>query len=220
MNQSLWVVFADASIVVKLVMLLLLSASVLSWTFIFQRWFYLKNLDQSINDFESEFWSGRELNQLYENHRLAKDNGMSEIFHAGFKEFMRLRNQVKLSNVHLIEAVQRSMRIAYSREVEKLEQHLSFLGSVGSVSPYIGLFGTVWGIMNSLHALGNVQQATIAMVAPGISETLIATAMGLFAAIPAVLAYNRFSNKVERLLNQYETFQEEFSSILQHQLGS
>lgn len=217
-NQSLWVIFADASLVVKVVMMLLLAASVVSWTFIFQRWMYLKNLNQSLNEFENEFWSGKDLTQLYASVRNENENGLSEIFQAGYKEFVRLRKQTNIANSHLIEGVQRAMRIAYAREVDKLEQHLPFLASVGSVSPYVGLFGTVWGIMNSLHALGNVQQATIAMVAPGISETLIATAMGLFAAIPAVLAYNRYSNKVERLLNQYETFQEEFSSILQRQL--
>lgn len=217
-NQSLWIIFWDASLVVKSVMLLLLAASVVSWTFIFQRWLYLKNLNKSLCEFENEFWSGKDLNHLYAVAHEEGENGLAEIFQAGYKEFMRLRKQTNISNAHLIEGVQRAMRIAYAREVDKLEQHLPFLASVGSVSPYIGLFGTVWGIMNALHALGNVQQATIAMVAPGISETLIATAMGLFAAIPAVLAYNRISSKVERLLNQYETFQEEFSSILQRQL--
>lgn len=217
-NQSLWVIFADASLVVKAVMLLLLAASIISWTFIFQRWIYLKNLNQSLSEFENKFWSGRDLTQLYEATR-DDDNGLAEIFQAGYKEFTRLRKQATMANTYLIEGVQRAMRIAYAREVDKLEQHLPFLASVGSVSPYVGLFGTVWGIMNALHALGNVQQATIAMVAPGISETLIATAMGLFAAIPAVLAYNRYNSRVERLLNQYETFQEEFSSILQRQLA-
>lgn len=137
---------------------------------------------------------------------------------AGFREFIRLRKQGGVAPSVILEGIQRAMRIARSREMDKLEQHLSFLATVGSTSPYVGLFGTVWGIMTSFHALGSAQQATIAMVAPGISEALIATAMGLFAAIPAVIAYNRFANEVERLLNQYDTFQEEFSNILYRQV--
>lgn len=221
-DQSLWMYFTDAGAVVKAVMLILLAASIISWTFILQRFSYFKRSTRAIKQFEDQFWSGADLNKLYS--EIDKKNeehlGLSHIFHAGFKEFLRLRQQAGISRDAIIEGVQRAMRIASARENEKLELHLPFLASVGSVSPYIGLFGTVWGIMTSFHALGSVQQATIAMVAPGISEALIATAMGLFAAIPAVLAYNRYSSQVERLQNNFETFQDEFSNILQRQSQS
>jgi biopolymer transport protein TolQ len=218
-DQSLWLYFADASVIVKLVMLMLLAASMMSWTFIFQHGAFLKRARLAMDAFEERFWSGIELSKLYADISASKDDlrGLENIFQAGFREFFRLRKQGGIAAAVIMEAAQRAMRIAHSHETDKLEQHLSFLATVGSTSPYVGLFGTVWGIMTSFHALGNAQQATIAMVAPGISEALIATAMGLFAAIPAVIAYNRFANDVERLLNRYDTFQEEFSSILYRQ---
>ena len=217
-NQSLWIYFVDAGMVVKTVMLILLAVSLLSWTLIFQRGLYIKKVREAIERFEDKFWSGSDLSSLYNelNTKNDEQDGMAVIFKAGFKEFARLQQAEPKSDLTAM-SVQRAMRIAAARETDKLETHLAILASIGSTSPYIGLFGTVWGIMTSFHALGSVQQATIAMVAPGISEALIATAMGLFAAIPAVLAYNRYSNTVERLINQYDTFQEEFSSILERQ---
>lgn len=218
-DASFFTYFADSGAVIKTVILLLVLASIMSWTFIFQRAFFLKKTKSAVARFEDIFWSGSDLNKLYNDltHRQENTEGMAHIFTAGFKEFMRLRKQPGLSSAMIMEGVQRAMRIARSREMDKLEQHLSFLATVGSTSPYVGLFGTVWGIMTAFHALGTVQQATIAMVAPGISEALVTTAMGLFAAIPAVISYNRFANDVERLLNQYDTFHEEFSSILYRQ---
>lgn len=219
-DQSMWVYFADASLVVKSVMLLLLVASVMSWTMIFQRGMFLKQARKAMAVFEDLFWSGADLNKIYIeiNNSANEPEGLENIFQAGFREFARLRKQPGVAPAAVLEGAQRAMRIAYSREMDKLEQHLAFLATVGSTSPYVGLFGTVWGIMTSFHALGTSQQATIATVAPGISEALVATAMGLFAAIPAVIAYNRYSNDVERLLNHYDTFQEEFSSILYRQV--
>jgi biopolymer transport protein TolQ len=218
-DASFLTYFLDSSAIIQGVILLLLLASIMSWTFIFQRGFSLKNAKTEINKFEDIFWSGSDLNKLYSDltHRKENLEGMQHIFTAGFKEFLRLRKQPGIQSTMIMEGTQRAMRIARSREMEKLEQHLSFLATVGSTSPYVGLFGTVWGIMTAFHALGNVQQATISMVAPGISEALVTTAMGLFAAIPAVIAYNRFANDVERVLNQYDTFQEEFSNILHRQ---
>lgn len=216
-DQSIFGYFINAGPVVKLVMLLLLGASIISWTVIFQRRLVLKQARTALQEFEAEFWSGIDLGKLYTQISNAKASihGLKVIFFSGFKEFARLRQQPHIQAEAIIEGVQRGMRIAYSKEADRLEQHLSFLATVGSTSPYVGLFGTVWGIMTSFQALtGATQQATIAMVAPGIAEALVATAMGLFAAIPAVIAYNRYSNQVERLLNQYETFQEELSSIL------
>lgn len=218
-DQSILVYFFDAGIVVKTVMLLLLTASLVSWTLIFERGLFLKRTRLAVEEFENLFWSGVDLSKLYSDiHNRGKDiAGLGSIFLSGFKEFVRLTKQVSSQPATIMEGVQRAMRIANSREKDKLDQHLAVLATIGSTSPYVGLFGTVWGIMSSFHALGNVQQATIALVAPGISEALVATAMGLFAAIPAVIAYNRFANDTERLLNHYDTFQEEFSSILYRQ---
>lgn len=216
-DQSMWGYFIHAGPIVKTVMLILLAVSILSWTIIFQRRIVLRQAQKSLQEFEDEFWSGIDLGKLYTQltHRKTLATGLQAIFFGGFKEFVRLKQQTHLQPSAIIEGVQRGMRIAYSRETDRLEQHLAFLATVGSTSPYVGLFGTVWGIMTAFQALtASGQQATIAMVAPGISEALIATAMGLFAAIPAVIAYNRFSNQVERLLNRYCTFQEELSSIL------
>ncbi len=218
-DQSLWSFFADAGVIVKTVMLILLAASVVSWTFIIQRFLVLKNTKLAMQNFESKFWSGSDLNMLYQrveqNHNA---RSIEAIFYSGFKEFNRLRSDVKISPQAIMEGVQRAMRVAHVREIDRLETHLSFLATVGSTSPYIGLFGTVWGIMTAFQGLGHVQQATIAMVAPGISEALIATAMGLFAAIPAVIAYNRYVNRVDRLANQIESFEEEFFNILHRQV--
>jgi biopolymer transport protein TolQ len=209
----------NASLVVKFVMLLLLLASMVSWTLIFQRWFFLKNANHAIKNFEMRFWSGADLKEFYKelDGRNEDLEGLENIFYVGYREFARLSQKSIANTDAIMEGVQRAMRIALAREVDKLERHLSFLATVGSTSPYVGLFGTVWGIMTSFRALGVVQQATISMVAPGISEALIATAMGLFAAIPAVIAYNRYANEVERLTNHYDTFKEEFSSVLYRQ---
>lgn len=210
---------AGASPVVQLVMLLLLVVSMMSWTMIFLKRNRLKRALVHAEKFEDRFWSGGDLGDLYHKVSPRGDDarGLAHIFVSGFKEFTRLRQQKGIDPRAVLEGAQRSMRVALSREIDDLETHLSFLATVGSTSPYVGLFGTVWGIMNAFRGLGNVQQATLAMVAPGIAEALIATAMGLFAAIPAVIAYNRYSNDVERLENRYDNFLEEFSSILQRQ---
>lgn len=199
-------------------MLLLLATSVVSWAFIFQRIKVLKQAKTETKKFEDKFWSGVDLNKLYQELSARQSvQGMGSLFCAGFKEFVRLRKASGSSTEATMEGTYRAMRVSLSREVDHLEANLSFLATAGSISPYIGLFGTVWGIMNSFIALGEVQQATLAMVAPGIAEALIATAMGLFAAIPSVIAYNRFSNQVEKLENSYGNFMEEFSSILHRQ---
>lgn len=212
---SLWSLIANATILVKLVMLLLLLASVASWIMIVQRGLYLRNADNAFRKFEQTFWSGVDLNQLYAHGtRESRASGLESIFRAGYREFDRLTHKGNTDPEAVMEGAERSMRVALSREEEKLNTNLPFLASVASVSPYIGLFGTVWGIMNAFRSLANVQQATLATVAPGISEALIATAMGLFAAIPAVLAYNRYSAKAEAIFSNYETFADEFSSIL------
>ena len=206
----------NASLVVQLVMLILVVASVVSWTVIFNKRLLLKHSKNDADMFEERFWSSEDLSPLYNRITAGRyeSSGMEKIFGAGYKEFSRLQKQESIDPEAVLDGAQRSMRIAMNKEVDHLETNLSFLATVGSTSPYIGLFGTVWGIMNSFQALGTVQQATISMVAPGISEALVATAMGLFAAIPAVIAYNRYSNDVERLINRYDNFLEEFSSIL------
>ena len=209
----------NASILVQLVMLLLLVASLISWTMIFRKHATLNRARNAADDFEDQFWSGQDLVTMFNriNAHAYDATGMERIFHSGFKEFARLRGQPGIEAAAILDGSERAMRIALSREVDLLELHLSFLATVGSTSPYVGLFGTVWGIMNSFRALGNVSQATLALVAPGIAEALIATAMGLFAAIPAVIAYNRYANDVERLHNRYDTFIEEFAAILRRQ---
>ena len=209
--------FMQASLVVKLVMILLIVISITSWAYIFQRSRILSRAQLELEYFEDKFWSGTDLNGLYRD--LSEQDsvaGPNSIFVAGFREFVRLRKSTDDAEL-VLDGASRAMRIALSREVNHLEARLSFLATVGSTSPYIGLFGTVWGIMNSFIALGQVKQATLAMVAPGIAEALIATAIGLFAAIPAVIAFNRFSNQVEKLENGYINFMEEFASILQRQ---
>lgn len=222
MNQaeplSIVHLIAEASLLVQLVMALLMLASVVSWALIVQRGLYQAKAGRNFASFERRFWSGGDLTQLYKQSGANGDDGVEHIFRAGFKEFSRLRQQPNTDKEAVMEGAMRAMRVAMSREREKLEASLPFLASVASVSPYVGLFGTVWGIMNSFRNLANVQQATLATVAPGISEALVATAMGLFAAIPAVLAYNRFAARAEQLGNNYQTFSEEFSSILHRQI--
>lgn len=225
MNQeplSILNLIMHASLLVQIVMLLLFTASAISWVMIVQRGMYQRKAGAAFRAFESLFWSGTDLTQLYRqgNNNANKGGieGVENIFRSGFKEFTRLRQQGSTDPDAIMEGTQRAMRVALTREEEKLEANLPFLASVASVSPYIGLFGTVWGIMNSFRGLANVHQATLATVAPGISEALVATAMGLFAAIPAVLAYNRFSANAEQLTTRYETFSEEFSAILHRQV--
>lgn len=208
--------FVHASLVVKCVMILLATASVFSWAYILQRLFYLKEVNQSSSKFENAFWSGEDLTRLYSSSDRDKNarEGLEVIFHAGFKEYSRFRKQPGASVDQVMENTKRAMRAAQMREQDKLETSLPFLAIVGSTGPYVGLFGTVWGIMQSFRALANVQQATISMVAPGIAEALIATALGLFAAIPAVIAYNRFITDIGRLMSRFDAFQEEFMNIL------
>ena len=212
----------NASFTVQMVMALLLLASVASWYMIVNRFLYFRDARDEMYRFEERFWSGVDLSQLYrEGNEKSSDGqailGMESIFRAGFKEFSRLAQQSEIDSEALIEGSRRAMRVAVMREEERLERHLAFLASVGSTSPYIGLFGTVWGIMHSFRGLANATQATLATVAPGISEALVATAMGLFAAIPAVLAYNRFAARVDVFSNRYDTFVDEFSGILHRQ---
>ncbi len=210
----------NASIPVQAVMLLLVLASLASWYVIFLKWTVLKNEQRRARKFEETFWSGVDLHRLHESigQNKRKPTGMARIFEAGFREFLRTRKMAG-NDQKSVDNADRAMRIALNREIDRLERGLPFLATVGSTTPYIGLLGTVIGIMVSFHALASVTQATIAMVAPGISEALIATAMGLFAAIPAVIFYNRFNTDVERLYTQYDTFKEEFSAILHRQTG-
>ena len=212
---SIFELIANASALVQLVMGVLVLASLTSWVMIFQRWIYLRRVAVEVDAFEDHFWSGIDLRELYRELEGEEDlNGIEGIFVSGFKEYTRLSEQSGADTDSIMQGVQRAMRVAMNREEEKLETHLAFLATVGSTSPYIGLFGTVWGIMNSFRSLANMSQATLATVAPGISEALVATAMGLFAAIPAVIGYNRFSARVEVLIKRYETFSEEFAAIL------
>ena len=218
----IWSLVAEASLLVKFVMLSLMLASLVSWVMIFQRVSVFRRAHRELVSFEDEFWSGIDLGQLYRAGSARADNesieGLELIFRAGFKEFSRMRQQGNVDSEVIMAAAERAMRVALAREEEYLERHLPFLANVGSASPYVGLFGTVWGVMNSFRGLANVHQATLASVAPGISEALIATAMGLFAAIPAVISYNRFSARVDMLVGRYENFADEFSSILHRQL--
>ena len=220
-QMSILSLIAEASLTVQLVMLILLLASLFSWSVIFSKFMTIRAERKLTSRFEKEFWSGGSMQSLYKkyNNDNDKQSGMSEIFVAGYREYQRLSERGYANNNDLLDGVQRAMRVELSREIEHLESQIPFLATVGSTSPYVGLFGTVWGIMNSFRALGlQTQQATVASVAPGIAEALIATAMGLFAAIPAVIAYNRFSYHVEKLIGQYEIFMEEFVSIVNRQL--
>jgi biopolymer transport protein TolQ len=220
--MSILSLFMNASIIVQAIMVLLLLLSVISWEMIYNRSRSLKKAITDGNLFEQRFWSGIDLGKLYSDlsSRQTAPSGMELLFVAGYREFARLRKQEGTSAEAVMDGTHRAMRVAYSREIDKIEVHLSFLATIGSTTPYIGLFGTVWGIMNSFIALGTVKQATLTMVAPGIAEALIATAMGLFAAIPAVIAYNRFTHKVQKIETQYENFVEEFSGILHRKAHS
>lgn len=210
----------EASLVVQLVMLILVLASLSSWYYIFERIRIIKKFRLSSDLFEERFWSGMDLSQLFRQVNAAPDpdSGSENVFRAGFKEFTRARQQSYLDPDAAMVAIQRAMRVAISKEEERLDHHLTYLATVGSITPYIGLFGTVWGIMGSFRGLATAGQATLASVAPGIAEALIATAMGLFAAIPAVIFYNRFSNQGANLTAQFETFADEFASILHRQI--
>jgi len=220
-DLEIWTLVANASVVVKIVLALLLLVSFMSWMFIFQKWFSIRRAGRQTEDFEREFWGGKDLNALYQgavNHRHTIGS-LERIFEAGFREFAKLRGQksAQTEASDMVDGARRAMRATFQREMDFLERHLAFLASTGSVSPYVGLFGTVWGIMHAFRSLANVQQATLAQVAPGIAEALVATAIGLFAAIPAVVAYNRYSYDIERLANRFESFMEEFSNILHRQ---
>ena len=209
----------EASLVVKLVMGLLTAVSLMSWYWIFRKWFALRDARARTERFERDFWSGGDLNTLYQSAVNDRHNtgALERIFEAGYREFTKLRGQKTLDPGTVIDGVRRAMRATYQREIDDLESHLAFLASVGSVSPYVGLFGTVWGIMHSFRGLASMSSATLAAVAPGIAEALVATAIGLFAAIPAVVAYNRFAHDVDRISVRFESFMEEFSNILQRQ---
>jgi len=217
-DMSLWGLFAQAGLFVKCIMLTLLVVSLISWAMIFSRTQFLRQSQRLLTQFETQFWSGIDHTKLHE-HLQAKpklQQGLAAIFYAGYKEYYRLC-QEEVSVEVITDGCQRAMQVAFSRETDKLETNMGFLATVGSVSPYVGLLGTVWGIMNSFIALGGVQQATLSMVAPGIAEALVATAMGLLAAIPAVVAYNRFNHSIVKLTNQYENFYKELTGILQRQ---
>jgi len=213
---------ANASVLVQLVMAGLLLASLFSWYYIFRKVFAFRRANSQTDQFEKDFWSGGNLDELYQAAVNARHSAcsMERIFESGYREFAKLRRQPGQDIASVMDGTRRAMRATYQRELESLESHLSFLASVGSVSPYVGLFGTVWGIMNAFRGLANVSQATLAHVAPGIAEALIATAMGLFAAIPAVVAYNRFAGDVNQLATRLDSFMEEFSNILQRQANT
>ncbi len=217
-DDSLLTLIANASVPVQLVMLLLLGASVLSWALMYVKHGYIRQSQAEARNFEGRFWSGLNLSDLFSqlSQRQERRFGLEAIFENGFREFARAR-KAELENSEAVRSAHRAMKVAMAREIEMLENNLPFLATVGSVSPYVGLFGTVWGIMESFRALAGVQQATLAMVAPGISEALIATAMGLLAAIPAVVAYNKFSSDIDIMIVRYENFLEEFTGILQRQ---
>jgi len=219
-DLDIWTLILGASLVVKAVMLLLVAVSFLSWMFIFSKWFAIRRARVQTEQFEREFWGGGDLNLLYQgavNNRHTIGS-QERIFEAGMREFTKLRNQRSTSEASdLVDGARRAMRATYQREMDHLERHLAFLASTSSVSPYVGLFGTVWGIMHAFRGLANMQQATLAQVAPGIAEALVATAIGLFAAIPAVVAYNRYSHQIDRLSIRFESFMEEFSNILHRQ---
>lgn len=223
-SLSLFSLFLHAALPIKLVIMILLGASVVSWAMIIRRWQAYREAEVNFHQFEQAFWSGIDLGRLYRegNDRAHQGEvgGLESIFRAGFKEFTRLRKQNGVEADAVMEGTQRAMRVALAREEEHLEKHLPFLANVASVSPYIGLFGTVLGIMDSFHGLASMKQATLAVVAPGISEALFATGIGLFAAIPAVIAYNRYTAHLNRMLARYETFADEFSSILHRQAHS
>ena len=218
-DMAIFSLIAQATIIVKVVIGILILASLMSWWYIFVKMFAVRRAKNMANTFEQEFWGGSDLIGMYQRASSGQYEtaGMDRIFEAGFKEFMKLKSRTGSDIGTLMDGTRRAMKATFQRELDYLESHLSFLATVGSVSPYIGLFGTVWGIMNAFRGLSNVAQATLAQVAPGIAEALIATAIGLFAAIPAVIAYNKYTAEIDRLANRYESFIEEFSNILQRQ---
>ena len=217
-DLDIWTLVLNASFVVKVVLVLLLAVSFMSWMFIFQKWFVIRRAVSQTVKFEREFWGGQDLNALYQgavNHRHSIGS-LERVFEAGYREFAKLR-QSGTDASDMVDGARRAMRASFQRELDAVEQNLSFLATVGSVSPYVGLFGTVWGIMHAFTGLAALAQVTLSTVAPGIAEALVATAIGLFAAIPAVVAYNRFAHDVDRLGNRFESFMEEFSNILHRQ---
>ncbi len=218
-DLSIFHLIQDASVLVQLVMGLLLLVSLMSWWYIFLKMFTVRQAVRQSEVFEEAFWNNADLNKLYQDVTNERDDvgSMGRIFASGFTEFVKLKKKHGVDNSAVMDGTRRAMRATYQREMDNLESHLSFLATVGSVSPYIGLFGTVWGIMNAFRSLANVGQATLAHVAPGIAEALVATAMGLFAAIPAVVAYNRYAHDTTRLSSRFESFMEEFSNVLQRQ---
>ena len=218
-DLSILTLIANASMLVQAVMALLAVVSLMSWTYIFRKWFTLRSARAKTDKFERDFWSGADLSALYQSaaNDRHRSGSLERIFEAGMREYLKLKSAQRTESATQLEGARRAMRATYQREMDDLESHLAFLASAGSVSPYVGLFGTVWGIMNSFRGLANVQQATLANVAPGIAEALVATAIGLFAAIPAVVAYNRFAHDIDRLAIRFESFMEEFSNILQRQ---
>lgn len=218
-DLSIITLVSNASLLVKLIMGLLLALSGLSWWFIFRKWFVLRDAEKKADDFERTFWSGSDLNSLYQSVVSARraSGTMERVFEAGFREFVKLKRQAGMTVSVVMDGTRRAMRATYQREMDRLEAHLAFLATVGAVSPYVGLLGTVWGIMNAFRGLANVERATLASVAPGIAEALIATAIGLFAAIPAVIAFNYYSRHIDRLATRFDSFMEEFSNILQRQ---
>ncbi len=219
-DLSILDLFLHASLAVKLVMALLLAVSVTSWYWIFRKGFAIRDARGRTDQFERDFWSGGDLATLYQSavNDRHRTGALERVFEAGYREFTKTRNQSSLDPSAVVGGIRRAMRATYQRELDDLESHLAFLATVGSVSPYVGLFGTVWGIMHAFSGLSNVSVATLASVAPGIAEALVATAIGLFAAIPAVIAYNRFAHDVDRLAVRFESFIEEFANILQRQL--
>lgn len=218
-DLSIITLVANASLLVKLIMGALMLLSMLSWWFIFRKWFVLRDAEKKADDFERTFWSGSDLNSLYQSVVSARraSGTMERVFEAGFREFVKLKRQSAMTVSVVMDGTRRAMRATYQREMDRLEAHLAFLATVGAVSPYVGLLGTVWGIMNAFRGLANVERATLANVAPGIAEALIATAIGLFAAIPAVIAFNYYSRHIDRLATRFDSFMEEFSNILQRQ---
>ncbi|WP_422614181.1 protein TolQ [Azoarcus taiwanensis] len=217
--MSILYLISQASLLVQLVMLLLVVLSVVSWYWIFRKWFQIRAAYSDTGTFEREFWSGGDLNTLYQSAAASREDagGIERIFESGYREFTKLRAKSH-DHAAIIDGSRRAMRATQQREMDDLEAHLAFLATVGSVAPYIGLFGTVWGIMNAFRGLANVTTASLASVAPGIAEALVATAIGLFAAIPAVVAYNRFTHDIDRIGIRFDSFMEEFSNILQRHL--
>jgi len=218
-DLSILYLITQASLLVQLVMALLIGLSLVSWYWIFRKWFQIRSARTTTGSFERDFWSGGDLNTLYQSAAASRDDigGIERIFESGYREFTKLRAKSHDQSA-IIDGSRRAMRATHQREMDDLEAHLAFLATVGSVSPYIGLLGTVWGIMNAFRGLANVSSATLSQVAPGIAEALVATALGLFAAIPAVVAYNRFTHDIDRIGIRFESFMEEFSNILQRHL--